>query len=140
MAQNRQLRAHLDKNLEIVADYEEKFEKLKVIVHAREVTASDLRTRLAQTEDTVREKEEVIERMEKVEQAMRQELQEFKFNMSTSLEDQQAQLERAKDVQVSILKKTLEEKDKKFEMLQFELDEQIRLNNQKHEEDIKKLQ
>ena len=46
MAQNRQLRGHLDKNLEIVKDYEEKFEKLKVIVHNRELAASDMRTRL----------------------------------------------------------------------------------------------
>lgn len=60
--------------------------------------------------------------------------------MSSSLEDQRAQFDQAKDTQEALLKKTLQEKEKRIELLQFEMDEQIRMNNQKYEEDIKQLQ
>ena len=43
MDQNQQLRSHIDDKMAIINDYEDKFDKLKSIMHQKEINLSDLR-------------------------------------------------------------------------------------------------
>ena len=94
---------HLDKNLETVRDYEDKFEKLKVIVHSKEVATSDLRGQLAQADEIIRTKDAKIEMLQSLELTLKEQLQDLKHQMSSSLEDQKARFDQAKDNQDVLL-------------------------------------
>jgi len=59
----RELKAHLDHNIGTVADYKEKFEKLKVIVHSKEIANSDLRAKLATAEETLKSKDAKVSKL-----------------------------------------------------------------------------
>ena len=59
--QNQELKLHVDEKMSIVTDYEDKFEKLKMILHQKEVMLSDLRAQLDTKDDHVKNKDSKVE-------------------------------------------------------------------------------
>ena len=71
----------------MIGDYEEKFSKLKLIVHQRELVTSDLRARVAQLEEAAEKAEADLGRARGQEREAKGQLEEIRRAMQGSLED-----------------------------------------------------
>jgi len=64
MDQNDQLRKHVDGKMAIINDYEDKFDRLKSIMHQKEISLSELRAQNMTLDEQIRNRERRIEQME----------------------------------------------------------------------------
>ena len=64
MDQNDQLRKHVDEKMAILNDYEDKFDRLKSIMHQKEISLSELRAQNMTLDEQIRNRERRIEQIE----------------------------------------------------------------------------
>ena len=64
MDQNDQLRKHVDEKMAILNDYEDKFDRLKSIMHQKEISLSELRAQNMTLDEQIRNREWRIEQIE----------------------------------------------------------------------------
>ena len=140
MSQQYQFKKHIDDKMAIIHDYEDKFGKLKSIMHQKEISLSDLRAQNMTLDEQIQNRERRIEQMEQQRGASEDQIRTLKSQLTDKLDTQQATFDLQLQREVDLLKQQLKEKDKRLETIRFESSEQLRIHSEIKETDTRKVQ
>ena len=133
------LKEHLEQQMGLVRDFDEKFERLKVIIGQKDSNLNEVKGQLEEQAEVILARDRQIQLLETQVRAVQGQLVETTGVMVESLDDQRDRFEKERDAELSRLNRQVVERDRRIELMTFEREEAIRINNQVHEEEQRKL-
>lgn len=113
----------------ITRDFDEKFDRLKTIIGQKDSNLNEVKGQLEEQVELVQARDRQIKHLETQVRTVQGQLVETTGVMVESLDDQRARFQKEKDQEIQTLQRQVLERDRRIELMTFEREEAIRINN-----------
>lgn len=124
----------------LIEQYEDKFEQVRLVVHEKEVAVSDLRSQIANLTSKIETQQAQIQSYQAKLLVAEDQIRTLKAEQVERLQDKEQDMAARYEKQLAMVTQQMREKEKRLEVIHFEHQEEMALQQEAKEKEINLVQ